>query len=78
MGRYVSAESRGRYTAPRPTSKDHSPSWYGPLLLGLLLLGLVVIILNYMQVLPGSASSWYLVAGLLSMFGAFYLATRYR
>lgn len=78
MGRYVSAESRGRYTAPRPTENDHSPSWYGPLLLGLLLVGLVVIILNYLQVLPGSASPWYLVTGLVTMFGAFYLATRYR
>ena len=78
MGRYVSAENRGRYTAPRPPSEDHSPHWYGWLQIDLLAFGLLVITLNYLQVLPGSVSSWYLVVGLLSMFAAFYLATRYR
>lgn len=78
MGRYVSAEGRGRYTAPRPVSDDHSPPWYGWLLIDLLIFGVLVIILNYLQVLPGSVSSWYLVIGLVSMFAAFYLATRYR
>lgn len=77
-GRYVSAESRGSYTAPRPTNADHSPRWYGGLLIGLLGFGLVIIGMNYLQVLPGSVSPWYLVAGLASMFSAFYLATRYR
>jgi len=78
MGRYVSAENRGRYTAPRPTSDDHSPRWYGLMLIGLLVLGVLIITLNYLSVLPGSVSSWYLIAGLVSMFSAFYLATRYR
>ena len=40
--------------------------------------GVIVITLNYLQVLPGATSSWYLVLGLVSLFGAFYLATRYR
>jgi hypothetical protein len=39
---------------------------------------MLVITLNYLQVLPGSTSSWYLVVGLVAMFSAFYLATRYR
>jgi hypothetical protein len=39
---------------------------------------MLIITLNYLQVLPGSTSSWYLVAGLVAMFSAFYLATRYR
>ena len=78
MGRYVSAEQRGRYTAPRPTSEDHSPRWYGWLLVDLLLFGVLVITLNYLQVLPGATSSWYLVLGLASMFVAFFFATRYR
>jgi hypothetical protein len=47
------------------------------MLLGLLIFGMLVITLNYLQVLPGSTSSWYLVVGLISMFSAFYLATRY-
>jgi len=78
VGRYVTAESRGRVTARRPVGDDHSPHWYGWLLIDLLLFGMLVITLNYLQVLPGSTSSWYLVLGLLSMFSAFYLATRYK
>jgi hypothetical protein len=78
VGRYVSAENRGRVTARRPVGADHSPHWYGWLLIDLLVFGMLVITLNYLQVLPGSTSSWYLVIGLLSMFSAFYLATRYR
>jgi hypothetical protein len=78
VGRYVSAENRGRVTARRPVGADHSPRWYGWMLLDLLIFGMLVITLNYLQVLPGSTSSWYLVLGLLSLFSAFYLATRYR
>jgi hypothetical protein len=78
VGRYVSAENRGRVTARRPVGADHSPHWYAWLLIDLLIFGMLVITLNYLQVLPGSTSSWYLVMGLVSMFSAFYLATRYR
>jgi FtsH-binding integral membrane protein len=78
MGRYVSAEGRGSYTARRPVNSEHSPRWYGWLLIGLLGVGVVIIILNYLSVLPGSVSPWYLVAGLVSVFSAFYLATRYK
>jgi hypothetical protein len=78
MGRYVSAEGRGSYTARKPVNSDHSPPWFGWLLLTLLILGVLIIVLNYLSVLPGSVSGWYLVTGLVSMFSAFYLATRYR
>ena len=78
VGRYVDPHSRGRITAKRERSHDHSPRWFGRLLLGLMLFGVLVIIFNYLQVLPGSTSSWYLLLGLVSLFGAFYLATRYK
>ena len=78
MGRYVSAEGRGSYTARKPVNSEHSPRWYAWLLVGLLSLGVLIIVLNYLAVLPGSVSGWYLVAGLVSMFSGFYLATRYR
>jgi len=78
VGRYVPADQRGRITNPKPANADHSPHWYGWLLLDLLLFGVLVITLNYLQVLPGSVSSWYLAMGLASMFAAFYLATRFR
>ena len=78
VGRYVTAENRGRITTKRPISDSHSPHWYGWVLIDLMVFGLLVITLNYLQVLPGSTSSWYLVLGLVSMFSAFYLATQYR
>ena len=78
MGRYMAPEQRGRYTPPRPATATHSAHWYGWMLLDLLLFGLIVIVLNYLQVLPGSTSAWYLGIGLLAMFSAFYMATRYR
>jgi len=34
--------------------------------------------LNYLSVLPGSVSSWYLISGLMVMFTGFFLATRYK
>jgi len=40
--------------------------------------GMLFVVLNYLAVLPGSTSVWYLVVGLVAMFSAFYLATRYR
>ena len=78
VGRYVDPQVRGRVTAKREHSHDHSPAWFGWLLVELLIFGVLVITLNYLQVLPGSTSSWYLVLGLASLFSAFYLATRYR
>jgi hypothetical protein len=78
VGRYVNAEERGRVTKRRPVNADHSPHWYGWLLIDLMIFGMLVITLNYLQVLPGSTSSWYLVLGLFSMFSGFYLATRFR
>ena len=65
VGRYVPAETRGRVTRKRPTGADHSPRWFGWMLLGLLVAGMLFVV-------------WYLVVGLVAMFSAFYLATRYR
>ncbi|HUZ41207.1 MAG TPA: cell division protein CrgA [Acidimicrobiales bacterium] len=78
VGRYVAPEARGKVTARRPVSDDHSPRWYGWLIVALLGLGMLIVILNYLAVLPGSVSSWYLVGGLAVMFAGFYLATRYK
>jgi FtsH-binding integral membrane protein len=78
MGRYVSPEQRGRYTAKTKQDTTKSPRWFGALILELLGFGLFVIVMNYLNVLPGAVSPWYLVLGLASMFGAFFLATRYK
>ncbi len=78
VGRYTSAEESGRYTAPIPKGVKASPRWFGGLVLLLLVLGVVMILLNYLTVLPGAVSVWYLVAGLVIIFVGFLMATRYR
>lgn len=76
-GRYVSARDSGRITAPTARTQSESPKWMAWVILGSFAVGVVMIALNYLDVLPGSVSPWYLVAGLGSIFTGFYLATRY-
>jgi hypothetical protein len=44
----------------------------------LLGLGVVVILLNYLELLPGSVSNWYLFGGLGLILGGILVATQYR
>ncbi len=77
-GKYLTAEERGRYTAPTPRSEHHSPVWYGPMILVLFLLGLLTLILNYLGALPGAVSSWYLIIGITLIMTGFIALIRYR
>jgi Cell division protein CrgA len=77
VGRYTAPEESGKYTAPVPRTVRSSPPWYGPMVLGLFIIGVLLILLNYLTVLPGSVSAWYLVAGLVVIFVGFVAATRY-
>ncbi|HUY30380.1 MAG TPA: cell division protein CrgA [Acidimicrobiales bacterium] len=72
------ARTSGRYTAPIPHSVKRSPRWYPWVLLTMLVLGALAIILNYIDVLPASPTSWYVVGGMLAILGAAVMATRYR
>ena len=72
------APQTGRYTKPIPRSVRRSAPWYGPLVLFLLVGGVAVVVLNYLTVLPGSVSTWYLVGGIVALFAGFMMATRYR
>jgi hypothetical protein len=78
VGRPKTAQETGRYTPPIPRSTRRSSPYYGVAILVLLGGGLLTILLNYLSVLPGSASTWYLVAGLALIFLGFVMATRYR
>lgn len=78
VGRYTSAEESGRYTPPLPRGAHASPRWYGPAILALLVLGVLMILLNYLTVLPGAVTVWYLIGGLVLVFAGFVMATRYR
>ena len=61
---------KGRYQVepdkPKPKAKS-SPRWYPPLVLGIMGLGVIVIVLNYMGILPftgGQTNSIALMVGL--------------
>lgn len=80
--------SKGRKKAkkrpPPPPKKDPvkakgpSPTWYVVLMFGLMAVGLIVILLNYMDVLPGGTDSKYLLAGLAGIGVGFAMTMNYR
>jgi hypothetical protein len=69
----------GRYTAPKPKSAKRSPLWVPSVMTTSLVTGLLVIVLNYLNLLPGDhAENRYLFLGLgLVVFG-FALAANYK
>ena len=68
----------GRYTPPIPREVKVSAPWVPWVMFGLLVTGMLLIIVNYLEVLPGGASNWYLLGGLALITGGFITATRYR
>lgn len=57
-----------------------SPIWVPIAMFGLWGFGLLIIILNYMDVLPGTGdggNGWYLIAGLVAILGGIVAATKY-
>jgi hypothetical protein len=69
----------GRYTPPIPREHKVSPRWV-PVVMGLLLVaGMVMIVTNYLNLLPGAdPSNWYLLGGLGLITAGFIVATRWR
>ena len=78
LGRYTPPEESGATPPPIPKDVRRSPAGTAPLVLVLLVLGVLMILLNYLTVLPGAVSVWYLVGGLVVIFAGFVMATRYR
>ena len=78
MTKQPAYKTSGRYTPPIPAEVKHSPRWVPYVMFGLLLLGLLVIILNYMEILPGAPENWDLVLGLAAITGGFVTATQLR
>lgn len=68
----------GRYTPPTPRAVRTSPKWLGPVIGSILLIGVLMIILNYFDVLPDSPTNWYLLGGIVIFAGGFGLATQWR
>jgi hypothetical protein len=68
-----------RYTPPVNRKIDMpSPQWVPVLMFALLGLGILVIILNYVSLMPGDVSNWYLFLGLVLILGGIITATQYR
>jgi hypothetical protein len=66
-----------RYTPPTPKAQKVSPLWVPALMFTLLGLGVVVIVANYLNLLPGDADNKYLVLGMALITGGFITATNY-
>lgn len=79
-GRVTPTEARaasGRYTAPIPDEYRSSPWWVPALILTFFGVGVLLIVLNYLSLLPASPSNWYLLGGLAGIILGFVSATRY-
>jgi len=76
----TSATPSARYTPPVTRKQDMpSPMWVPVLMFALLGVGIIVIVLNYVSLMPGGAvSNWYLVLGLVLILGGIITATQFR
>ncbi|HET8931290.1 MAG TPA: cell division protein CrgA [Acidimicrobiales bacterium] len=72
-----SAET-SRYTAPTPASAKESPAWWPVLMFGLIGLGILLIVVDYAGLLPGTPNNWMLVPALLCIAGGLFAAMSYR
>jgi len=67
-----SKSKRSRYTAPPPKKAPPSPLWYAVAITTLLGLGLIIVVTNYLGLLPGEAENRYLILGLVLISGGFH------
>jgi hypothetical protein len=71
-----------RPTPPKRTDaaaeKGPSPTWYVALMFGLMGLGVLIILANYVGVLPGGTDNTYLMIGLAGIAGGFAMTMNYR
>lgn len=58
--------------------KGPSPTWYISIMFGLMGVGVLVILVNYMGVLPGGTSNTYLLTGLVGIGIGFTMTMNYR
>ncbi len=72
------ASTSGRYTPPVPKAVKVSPPWVPVLMFVLLGVGALMIMLNYLELLPGAPSNWYLIGGLGFILGGIATATQFR
>ena len=59
------------------SGKGPSPRWYVVTMSALMIMGVLLIVLNYLTLLPGSVSRWYLWSGLGLIGAGFLMTTNY-
>ncbi|HEX7165667.1 MAG TPA: cell division protein CrgA [Acidimicrobiales bacterium] len=75
----TSSTTSGRYTAPIPREAKISPRWVPWVMGALLIVGMLVIVTNYLNLLPGEdPSNMYLLGGLGLITAGFIVATKWR
>ena len=67
-----------RYTPPTPQKAPPSKLWVPVTMFTMMLCGVVVVILNYLELLFGEASNNFLFVGLGLITGGFVFSTRLR
>ena len=68
-----------RYTPPSDRTIEMPSPWYIPALMFTLWgIGILLIFLNYVELLPGAQSNWYLLGGLGLILVGIIVATQYR
>ncbi|HEX2119518.1 MAG TPA: cell division protein CrgA [Acidimicrobiales bacterium] len=74
----VTPKATGRYTPPVPRSEKVSPRWVPVVMFASLGLGMLVILANYVSLLPGGEpSNMYLLVGLVLITIGFITATKF-
>jgi len=58
--------------------KGPSPRWFVITMSSLMIIGVLMIVLNYLTILPGSVSRWYLWGGLGMIGAGFLMTTNYK
>lgn len=67
-----------RYTPPTPRSAKGTQPWVPYLFFGFLAVGVVGVFLNYLSVLPGAPSWWWLGGSLACIFASVLTASQFR
>ena len=74
----VTPKATGRYTPPVPRADKVSPRWVPIVMFASLGLGMLVILANYVSLLPGDEpSNMYLLVGLVLITIGFITATKF-
>lgn len=70
-------EESSRYTAPVPQEFKVSPTWVPVLMFTLLIAGGLIIVVNYLGILPGGTDNLYLLLGLGCILAGIITATNF-